>query len=89
MTVYREFLSATNNAPAICIIRSNSYGSTLKHFDKLFVLAQKTFPDLDRAKVEIKQYGGHRHKHTFGIEFRSPKNPGEGWCEITQMECTL
>jgi hypothetical protein len=73
------------------VLRTGSYGSILKRFDDLFTEAQKDFPSLKRDDVEIKQYGGDRIKHIFGIEFTAPKEVTvpDSYERIHQLELTL
>ena len=89
LTYIREYRPAGNGGAAICVVRANTYSSRLVFLDRLMAIALKEFPGLDRGSVEVKCYGGVSYKGTFGIEFRAPRDPGEGWREISQLECTL
>jgi hypothetical protein len=86
MTIIKEVLESGK----ICVIRTNTYTSMLSHLIMLFEEAKKDFPGIDVASVSVKQYGGRRYKHTFGIEFNPGKKEIPGTYEkIHALEFTL
>jgi len=72
-----------------CVLRADTYNCTFAHFARLFAEAQRDFPDLDPAKVEIVQYGGRVSAHTFGIEFDAPFAGLLGYKPIERLEAKL
>ena len=72
------------------VLRANHYGRTLNLFDNLYEEAKKNFPLLNRADVEVVQYGGISYKHTFGIEFWAGDFIiPEGYERIAELEYRL
>lgn len=70
------------------IIRTTTYAHSLLHFQELFDIAKKDFPNLDSKDVSITKYAGKRYKGTFGIEFTCPlfvKIPDD-YVEIDHLE---
>lgn len=66
MKIIKEYCQAGKR----CIIRTDTYVSTLQHFLDLLEEARQDFPDLKPEDVEIKHYGGIRYAGTYGIEFK-------------------
>ena len=67
----------------------NTYNSSLAHFMSMFGEAFDDFRTLTIGKVDIKQYGGDRHKRRFGIEFTPTNDVPEKYEWIHQVEVTL
>lgn len=92
MKIIKEIRLETESAMAMCVVRSNCYGSSLKYILELFDEAQATYPELTIKDVQIVQFGGQRYKQTLGIEF-SPRVAGrsvpEGWTQISELEYTI
>ncbi|MGL5719894.1 MAG: hypothetical protein ACRCYP_03760 [Alphaproteobacteria bacterium] len=77
---------------AVCVIRSNCYGSSLSTFLEYLAIAQETYPTLRPEDVRVVHFGGQRYKRTFGIEFKPPTGGGfvpDGWGEIGEVELTI
>lgn len=52
-----------------CIVRTDTYASTLGHLEMLFAEARNDFPGLVQDRVEIVHYGGRSYARTYGLEF--------------------
>lgn len=86
MEIIREFATE----PGVCVLRTDTYCSTVAHFNMLMEEAKKDFPDLDPIGVEVKQYGGIFYKRTFGIEFKMPEDKvPASYSRRTKLEVTL
>ena len=66
MTIIKEFCLYSRQ----CIIRTDTYAHSLRHFQNLFEIAKKDYPDLKPENVEVIHYAGERYARTFGIEFK-------------------
>lgn len=86
MKIIREFVE---HGGFHMLIRTNTYTSSIPHFDYLCRLAATEFPDITRDDITIKQYGGDTIKHTFGIEFSSDTAPPETFNRIYKLPYTL
>lgn len=86
-----KFIKEYCQASQICVIRTDNYGSTLQKFLDFLKEAQKDFPQLTPATVEIVHFGGERYKHTFGLEFKVPTGASvpNTYSPINQLEFTL
>lgn len=82
-----------HTATAMCVVRSNCYGSRMQYIKKLISAAKETWPQLDEDIVRIVQFAGDRYARTYGIEFQCPDQevsvPPNGWREIAELEFTF
>jgi len=72
-----------------CVIRTNSYSSSLSYFNELIEIAKNDFPELIDDNIEIVQYGGERIKRIFGIEFYPTNYVPSSYNEIQNLEYKL
>ena len=97
MTIIREVLKHDpikhKGMPAQnrIIVRSNTYGSNMEHFQQLYDAAKVDFPHLTPKIADIKHYGGRHYKGTYGIEFNVDAEIAVpvNYKEISEVEYTL
>ena len=70
----------------ICIIRTNTYGKSLKLIIDLYNEALKDFPKLKYEDVIIIQFSGRHYARTYGIEFKVETNVPEEYFRIDELE---
>ncbi len=70
-------------------IRTNTYTSTLEHFNRLFAEITQDFPDIRAHDVKVVQYGGQSYKRTFGLEFQNSGARPTDYIHIDKLEYTL
>lgn len=85
MEIIREYSEAAKT----CVLRTNTYKSSLSYFLDLFKEAESDFPFLRPEDITIKLYSGSRYKHTFGIEFGMGSRVPESYTRITSLEKTV
>ena len=74
---------------ALCVVRSNCYGSRLDYLLQLAAAAREDFPHLTDEDIEIKHYAGRHYARTFGIEFNVPvADVPDSYKEIREVEHT-
>lgn len=75
--------------PAICVIRTNCYGSQWSFLSSLVAIAKSDFPDLLDANIRVVHFGGKYYAKTFGIEFEPTGCVDDSYEKILQLEMTL
>lgn len=84
MQIIKEVCTIDKNQK--CVIRNNTYGSSLELLNSLFQKAKEDFPKLEENEVNVVQYGGQRYKGTFGIEFDAPDKVPDSYQNIQNLE---
>ena len=69
MAKIKEQFKNKTSGSITCVIRTDTYGSSLEFFIDLYNVAKEDFPKLSEKDVQIVQYGGRHYRGTFGIEF--------------------
>ncbi|MDO8599326.1 MAG: hypothetical protein Q7S02_04410 [bacterium] len=68
MTIIRE-VHHRGDGMSHCVIRTDTYASSVAHFQLLLEEARRDFPALEPKDAEVIHYAGRRYSGTFGIEF--------------------
>lgn len=68
MEIYKEYKE--NGENAACVIRTNTYASSVQHFLNLLEEAQKDFPNVTASDLEVHHFAGRSYRRTFGVFFR-------------------
>ena len=93
MQIIKEIRLAKERYEAICVVRSDCYGSKLNYIHQLAAAAKETYPNLTDNDIRVVRLGGDRYARTFGIEFDCPDPTARvvphGWTEIEQLEMLL
>lgn len=85
--IIKEHRPRGGSTESRCIIRTDTYSSTIAFFMRLFEEAQRDFPGLDPKEVEVVHYAGRRYAGTFGVEFVAlTSNVPASYQEIAEVE---
>ena len=84
MEIIKEYCEIANK----CVIRTNTYVHTWKHFNMLVNIAREDFPLLKEEDIEIVMYAGRNYDRTFVIEFGIVEQPYDNYFTIEQLERT-
>lgn len=71
---------------AICVIRTNCYGSEWSFLSKLVAQAKVDFPGLQDEAIRVVHFGGVQYSGTFGVEFEPPDLVPEDYVKIREVE---
>lgn len=69
-----------------CIVRSDSYGKSLKHIMTLVAAARADFPALTDEEMEVFVYLGRSYKNTRGVEFYTNKPVPDSYSRVESSE---
>lgn len=87
MTITKEHRPRDGSTWSRCIVRTDTYSSTIAFFLRLLEEAQRDFPGLDPKEIEVVHYAGRRYAGTFGIEFAALTcNVPTSYREIAEVE---